>query len=173
MFHGLPRQPGIYLHEERSGNLTRKDGTVPKPSLLERYLHRPLESAFDDIDIITYHSTFGAAMSPPQYATQVWMEKEWEDASNGMLVFRKRPTTTVRIYTFISRTEHYILGGTVLANNTKINFRPRVSTHNKHRTVIAVAPGYQNIFLGFPTHQPRRSVLLVVASEKGVDAPVF
>lgn len=86
---------GIYLHGERTGNLTRRDGTVPKPTLLERYFNRPLESFFDDIDIITYHSTFGTARSPPQYATEVWMEDEWEDDTNRLLVFRKRSTTTV------------------------------------------------------------------------------
>ena len=94
--HGLT-SPGIYLHGERTGSVVRRDGTVPKPSLLERYFHRPVGSSFDSIDIVTYHSTFGASKSPPQYAAESWMEKQWEDDSNRFLVFRKRATTRVSV----------------------------------------------------------------------------
>ena len=96
----LPACTGIYLHGERSTDQRRKDGTVPKPSLLERYFHRPLHSSFDLIDIVAYHSQFGASKTPPQYATERWMEKPWQDASNRLQVFRRRPTQRVRTACF-------------------------------------------------------------------------
>lgn len=88
-------QTGIFVHSERTSAQTRKDGTVQKPTLLERYLHRPLASLFDDLDIVTYHSQFASSKSPPQYATEQWIERPWDDNSNRLLVYRRRPTPTV------------------------------------------------------------------------------
>ena len=88
--------PGIYLHAERTAGQTRADGTVPRPSLLERYLHRPLDTAFDEMDIATYHSEHAMSKTPPQYAaSNTWTEKPWGDCANHLLVYRQRPTPKV------------------------------------------------------------------------------
>lgn len=70
LFHAQPMlsDPGIFLHGERTTNQRKKDGTVPKPSLLERCFHRPLHPDFDHIDIGAHPPQFGASKSPPQYA---------------------------------------------------------------------------------------------------------
>ena len=88
--------PGIFLHAERTAGQTRADGTVPRPSLLERYLHRPLDTAFDEMDIATYHSEHAMSKTPPQYAaSNTWTEKPWGDCANHLLVYRQRPTPKV------------------------------------------------------------------------------
>lgn len=50
--------PGINEHLERTEAYIREDGTRPKPSLLEQYLHHPIAVQFDNIDIVTYHADF-------------------------------------------------------------------------------------------------------------------
>lgn len=87
---------GIYLHNERSSDHMRADGTVPKPTMLERYLHRPLDSIFDSMDVVSYFSQFNMSKSPPQYAgTNIWHESPWNDAQNALTVFRRKPYAKV------------------------------------------------------------------------------
>lgn len=57
----LLQHSGIFLHLERNATHVRRDGgSVLKPSLLERYLHRPEDNDFDDIDIFSHHSNYTA-----------------------------------------------------------------------------------------------------------------
>ncbi len=89
------KSTGIFVHCERTSQQRRKDGSVPKPTLLERYFHRPLDPIFDDVDIVTYHSRFACSKTPPQYATERWLEAPWDDSSNTLYVYRRRSTTEV------------------------------------------------------------------------------
>lgn len=92
---------GVFLHTERTTTQTRKDGTVQKPTLLERYFHRPLAPLFDDLDVIAYHSQFATSKTPPQYATERWLEKPWDDSSYTLQVYRRRPTPNVSLLHYI------------------------------------------------------------------------
>lgn len=89
--------PGIYLHDERTAGLTRADGTVPKPSLLERYLHRPLDPEFDTMDIVTYHSQHKMSKSPPQYAVGNTRSEKPTTTNKSCVLMRSFPTISVRI----------------------------------------------------------------------------
>ncbi|CAM9444742.1 unnamed protein product, partial [Ectocarpus fasciculatus] len=95
-----PAAEGIYLHDRRTSAQTRMDGSTPKPTLLERYFHRPTDPNFDAVDIVQYHSQFGASKSPPRYADgRCWSEAPWDDDSNQLQVYRRRPTpTTTKIF---------------------------------------------------------------------------
>ncbi|CAN0116390.1 unnamed protein product [Ectocarpus sp. 4 AP-2014] len=93
------RQPcaeGVFLHNERDTTHVRRDGSIPKPSTLERYLHRPLDIIFDTMDIITYLSNFGMSSSPPAYADgHQWEESEWPDDDHALFVYRRRATAKI------------------------------------------------------------------------------
>lgn len=92
----LPHLSGFFLHLERLSVQRRRDGTVPKPSMFERYLHRPLDNLFDDLDIVTYQSQFNQAKLPPAYANnEQWDEHGWDVESHHNKVFRRRPTPKV------------------------------------------------------------------------------
>lgn len=95
LFYG-PHDIGIYLHEERNTGQTRRDGTVPKPSMLERYFHRPGDEIFDNMDLVTYHTEFKAAKNPPNYAQgELWTETDWETEHHRLQVFRRRQCASV------------------------------------------------------------------------------
>lgn len=87
---------GILLHPARSFTQVRDDGSMPKPSLLERYFHRPLHVSFDDVDIVSYHSTYSMSSSPPAYAhDELWHETPWDNTEHALFVFKRRATAKV------------------------------------------------------------------------------
>lgn len=90
----LPTSTGILLHPPRSSSNLRADGSSPKPTLFERYLHRPLGPVFDDLDVVSYNAIFNSTNNPPNYAEELWPETTWDEPVHHQDVHRRRPTPT-------------------------------------------------------------------------------
>ena len=149
--------PGVLLHNERDATHVRRDGSVPKPSSLERYFHRPLDIIFDTMDIITYLSNFGMSSSPPAYADgHHWEENDWPNDNHAQLVYCRRATSKVCpiAVSYLSNLPNTPYSYITVANN--IHLSPSQSSS---------CSDYESILLGCSQTHRRGRVVFMAAVE--------